>query len=379
MSAGGGGTRAAVDRWEQALIWYATLGGADDERLTNSLYAEWQEWYVDAENRRIFDSMSRLLSDRKFYRERRQPRESDLEEDQYDPSVSIAEWLRVRALHENRKRRSPVINRWWWSRGVALSVLAVFCLMLMLRRVSNGEPSSRAVYQTTIGGMENVELSDGSRIILGGRTVISVAYEARRRSVDLIQGQAWFMVAHNVQRPFVVSAGDGTITAVGTAFLVTRNTDRVVVAVTEGTVEVSAQRTTSRSPGLVQGADRPLLSPIRVSRGEELAFGDDGVLSPVRPADAHAAIGWTQGWLTFDDQSLRYVIETINRYSPRHIVVNAPADGLRFSGIVFENQIEEWLQSLEAIFPVVVEEHRTVVLIKMRPSTPHPQPHKAQP
>jgi ferric-dicitrate binding protein FerR (iron transport regulator) len=76
------------------------------------------------------------------------------------------------------------------------------------------------------------------------------------------------------------------------------------------------------------------------------------------------------GRLTFDDRPLHYVIETLDRYSPHHIAVSPSAGALRFSGIVFDNKIDDWLQSLEAIFPVTVEDTGGDIRIQMRPSIP---------
>src|SRR6185437_11953300 len=233
-------------------------------------------------------------------------------------------------------------------------------------------------YQTPIGRIREVHLRDGSSITLGGETKVVVTFSAQRRSVSLVEGQAWFKVAHNPHWPFVVAAGDGTITAVGTAFLVTRYSDRVLVAVTEGTVEVAAR---SRDP-IVHNAYQPaevspVLTQIRIGRGEELALRDNGALIRVGPVDTRAATAWMQGQLTFDNQPLRYVIDTIDRYSSRHIVVSPAAGDLRFSGIVFDNEIASWLRSLEAVFPVVVQEHGANVRIEIRSSMP--TKHKAEP
>jgi transmembrane sensor len=375
VSEGGEEGSMGIDRWAEALTWHTTLREADEKELTHAVGRQWQDWYADAENRRAFDNVSRLLDDRPLYRNQRRRTKAELEEDQYDLSVPIAEWRRARATREIRRERSSV-GKWWWLSGGAIAVATLAAIAVLftswpLRFGSGGRPASPVVYQTDVGGLKDVYLNDGSSITLGGRTKVSVAFSAQRRSVSLIEGQAWFKVAHKPHWPFVVAAGDGTITDVGTAFMVTRESDRVVVTVTEGAVEVSARRpvwSVLRLDRLF--APKPVLTPIRVSRGEELAFGDNGALSAVKPTDTHAATAWTHGRLTFDDQPLRYVIETVDRYSSRHIVVSPSAGALRFSGIVFDDEIEDWLQSLQAIFPVTVEEQGADVRIHMRNPTP---------
>jgi len=267
----------------------------------------------------------------------------------------------------------------WWGCTVGLAAVAILVLFLAspLRLALYGGFGARTVYQTGIAGLRQVHLQDGSSITLGGKTQLYVTFSAQRRAVKLIAGQAWFHIAHDQHRPFVVIAGDATITDVGTAFCVTRDTDRVVVAVTEGVVEVSA-----RPPPLVPQnvsqravAEFPL-APMRVSQGEKLTLGNGDAPSLISAADIHAATAWMHGRLIFNDESLRDVVETVDRYSTRQIAVSPSAGNLRFTGIVSNNEIEDWLQSLEVIFPVSVDEKGANIRIQMRASTV--PPHKQQ-
>lgn len=360
------------DRWAEALTWYLALRETDRTHLTLALRREWQVWSADVDNRRIFDDTRRLLADRGHYRERPRPGKAELEEDQYDLSMPIAEWRKAQSQSQrHRPRPSAGTRRWWLCGGVGVAAIAVLLVIWPLRSVSGGGGAGAAIYETNVGGIKDVQLRDGSSVILGGQTNLAVAFSARQRSVRLIAGEAWFKVAHNRNWPFVVAAGDGTITAVGTAFLITRQSDRVIVTVTDGTVEVSARPPVWPPLRLVQRFSmRSALLTVPVSRGEQLAFGDNGSLRPVRPADTRAATAWTHGRLTFDDQPLRYVVETINRYSSRHIIVDPSVGALRFSGIVVDNAIEDWLKSLEVIFPVTESERGGSVHIQLGDSTP---------
>lgn len=368
------GRRTSEERWAEALTWYFHLRHAKERDLGDAIGRRWERWYSDIENRRVFDNVSRLHAERDLYRTPSRPTEAELTEDKYDLSVPIAEW-RARSTLRKSKRNHITSRRWIWSLSAGLGVAAIAALFFLwpLYPAFRGEPKGAVIYQTGLGSLKEVHLPDGSAIILGGETKVSVAFSALHRSVNLVEGQVWFKVAHDRHWPFVVAAGDGTITAVGTAFLVTRQSDRVVVTVTEGTVEVSALQTL-RHARISERQGSSTLSPtlVRLGRDEELAFSDDGTLSRIEPTDAHAATSWTHGRLTFDDQPLRYVIETIDRYSSRHIVVSNSAGALRFSGIVLNDQVDDWLKSLTAIFPVIVDESGPDVRIQMRtpPSIP---------
>lgn len=351
------------DRWSQALSWHEMLRNADEKELANSVGRDWQHWYADAKNRRIFDSISRLLAGRDEYRKRRRRRRAELQNDSYDLSVPIAEW---------RSKQGASCGSWlWWLFG-GITVAAIGVLIILWpRSYGYAGNASRVVYQTKVGRLKDVTLPDGSNIILGGRTELSVIFSRQRRAIRVLDGQAWFKVTHDPHRPFIVTAGDGTITDIGTEFLVTRDSDRVVVTVTEGTVEVYAPPPIR--PKLKRGGRRdPIigLAPVRVGRGEQLAFTDAGTLGPLKQTDPHAATAWINGRLVFDNQPLRYVIDTVNRYSSRRIIISSSAGALRFSGVIFDNGIADWLQSLKAVFPLTVEDRQADVLIQMRSSLP---------
>ena len=361
------------DRWAEALAWHSKLRLADTKGLNGTAICAWQDWYADAQNRRTFDDLSRLLAERALYGKRPRCSETELNQDEYDLSVPIAEWVSAHRSSDSSERHVSVGTWVWLSSALAIAATLALVVISPLRFTLIGHRAP-SLYQTAVGGLQEVRLEDGSRITLGGQTRMLVAFSAERRSVNLIEGQAWFRVAHDARRPFTVTAGDGVIKDVGTAFLVTRESDRVIVTVTEGIVEVSAQ------PGMPSGSNpmfsaKPILSPIQIGHGEEIALSDGGALGGIKAADSRAAIAWIHGRLTFDDEPLRYVIETVDRYSSHPIVVSRDAGALRFSGIVFDNEIDDWLQSLKEIFPVSIESRGTAVRIKMRsaPSANRPQ------
>lgn len=365
----------SADRWAEALTWYEILHEMEQKDVTQALAREWPRWYADAENQRIFIAVSRLVGNPTLYRRRHRHSRAELEADPYDPSVPIAEWRRRHSPRLMRKECALVGSRTRRpSGGFAVGSVALIAtlVILWLPRFGSAERSlsSPAVYQTNVAELRTVHLRDGSTIILGARTELSVAFSGRRRSVELAYGQAWFKVAHHPNWPFVVAAGDGTIADVGTAFVVTRENHRVVVTVTDGTVEVSTQKARRGSRTIGQGATAAWgLTPILVTEGEKLAYSDRGAPSLVTHADLHAVTTWTQGRLTFDNESLQDVVAAVDRYSSRRITISRKAGSLRFSGIVLPEEINDWLHGLEKIFPVRVEQRGAAVCIDVRTLT----------
>src|SRR3546814_18218296 len=103
------------------------------------------------------------------------------------------------------------------------------------------------MYANGPGGVEVVRLDDGSRAWLDANTELHVGYRWWRRNVDVVRGQASFDVAHDAQRPFIVTAGGGIVQARGPRFNVNLMSDGFVVTLMQGKVDVASHMTDSRT------------------------------------------------------------------------------------------------------------------------------------
>jgi transmembrane sensor len=175
---------------------------------------------------------------------------------------------------------------------------------------------------------------------------IEVDFTDERREVRLFQGQALFEVAKDARRPFVVSAGDRFVTALGTAFDVRIDAGRIDVVVIEGRVAVDPVKRT----GL--GRFIPALARQEVHPGEELtSFGDRP--ASVAAADVERITSWRRGQVTFRDDTIAAAVAEMNRYSPRPIIVTDPRVGnLRISGVFGLIRPENFVAAIVAHYPV---------------------------
>lgn len=364
------------DRWFEALEWHATLSEGNEVVLTLETLRAWQQWILVADNRRVFDHVSRLISDcRGLSRVPLRPDKATAN-DGYDGTIPVTEWRTAQKRKKGNKRNSSA--RWAWRTLYKTSLLAATALLAAVLLV---RPSwlggivgihSPLTYRTPVGTLEKVILRDGSTITLGGGTRLSVHYTAHRRSIQLFHGEAWFKDKDFKHWPFVVTAGDGTITALGTAFVVNRDVDRVVVMVTSGIVEVhAAAHVANPQPIGLTRVPKPVLQSIRLHPNQEIIYSDDGTVGRVLQTSLNDATGWTRGHLVFDDVPLRYVIDNVDRYWSRRILVSPRAGELHFSGLIYENQIKGWLDGLRRIFPLAVSVHASHICVHLRrPASP---------
>ena len=196
-----------------------------------------------------------------------------------------------------------------------LPLAAGVLLVMVLGAVGYLWPFGGASFRTAVGAMVAVPMSDGSKVTLNTDSQIRIAVTATQRRVNLGRGEAFFEVAQDPSRPFIVVVGDCRIVALGTKFSVWREASEVRVAVTEGRVRVE------RSDG--EARDEP---SAEVAAGSVAHAGDAGVLvQQKRLSEVEEDLSWRRGFLFFHDVPLTEAVAEFNRYNREKIVFGSPA------------------------------------------------------
>lgn len=205
-------------------------------------------------------------------------------------------------------------------------------------------PSSGPDYKTPVGGTASVPVADGSQVILNTDSAIRVSLSNTERRVQLDQGEAYFEVAKDPARAFVVSAGNKRIVAVGTKFSVRRLGDDVRVSVTEGKVRIEEE------PFLAGARESMSL----VAAGNVANTREGSVLVQHESlAEVEESLSWRNGYLTFREDTLRDAVAEFNRYNSRKIIIEDPAVGdIRLSGKFRTHEYEAFVRLLEGGFPI---------------------------
>ncbi len=194
-------------------------------------------------------------------------------------------------------------------------------------------------YSTAVGGQRLEVLADGSRVRLNTDTSLRVAFTEGERRVVLEHGQAFFDVAHDASRPFVVVADGARVRALGTRFDVRHDGPGVRVTLLQGRVEVRAR----------DGA-AAVLAP-----GQAVVADGRGVSRPAL-ADAGAVASWTSGRITFAGVPLRDAVAEVNRYSDRKVVLTAPeaVAGELVSGQFVAGDIDSFVAGARSLYGLKV-------------------------
>jgi transmembrane sensor len=175
-------------------------------------------------------------------------------------------------------------------------------------------PTTHARLATSKGEMKRIALADTSVASINSGSQLEVKLTTKKRQITLVKGEAWFEVAKDKTKPFVVEAGEVQVRAVGTAFGVRRFQNGVEVLVTDGTVEVTS------------GGARA-----RLSAGQRsfIAYQTAQINVAQQPQEVQRKLAWRDGMLIFTRQTLSEAVADFNRYSVKKILIMDPSLGNR--------------------------------------------------
>lgn len=242
------------------------------------------------------------------------------------------EWMRpslyeslVGRLHliVQKLTKQPSQPRYRWSAlgGLAAVTTVAFALVLLNSNDLDGPTVSFVEIglppvETQIAEVKDLTLPDGSIITIGAASSVSVAYTENERRVILKDGEAFFDVKKDKDRPFIVVAQNTLVRVLGTKFNVSLGADVIDVAVSEGRVEVirpDAGRTQIRESDVKHV----------LTAGQKVSTPKRGRVEPVQTIKVEDVASWRRGELVWADTQLRDIVADLNRYSEDGIELRA--------------------------------------------------------
>jgi len=200
--------------------------------------------------------------------------------------------------------------------------------------------------ESSLGEIRHIPLEDGSHITLNTDSALTVEFGATRRLVRLLRGEAYFEVAKNLERPFIVMGPFVQVRTVGTAYNVRLSDARTMkVDVTSGRVALESppsplmQSLQAMTGGWPAATDD--LSPVYMDAGHRATISlteasDKMLISIETVADETLAraLAWREGQLAFEGESLAEAAAEFARYSPRRLLITDPElAGRHISGL----------------------------------------------
>ncbi|WP_184644295.1 FecR domain-containing protein [Xanthomonas sp. 3307] len=210
-----------------------------------------------------------------------------------------------------RAARTRAAPRW------RLAAAAAVCAVAVL--IGWNWPTSQT-YRTALGEQRSVQLADGSTVRLNAQTQVRATLTPWSRTLQLLRGQASFVVAAD-RRPLQVQAGGLRVEDIGTTFDIALHQDQARIEVSAGRVHVWRQ----------DQPQQPMLADLGAGQSARIDTADGRVeLGNEDVATMHA---WWQRRIVFRDEPLANVAEDFNRLNRTRLLIDdADAGAMRLTG-----------------------------------------------
>jgi transmembrane sensor len=327
------------DIQEQASLWVSRM----DRGLSKDEEKQFQEWMKQSDfHRNSIFSLAALWDD-----------------------LSVLNELSALFPLENTSTRK---NN--YSIKYALAASVVFVMLFASSFYFSGTPFSAIdndqqfvelkTLKTDVGQQTRFTLTDGSRIKLNTNTLVQVSYSKKQRLLTLVRGEARFDVAKDKSRPFIVTAGEKSFTALGTIFNVQKDTDKEMeLVVTEGRVLVT------KSNELLDNISKTLTTlPEEKLPGLLVVSGEKSIITEsIKPAAEKTSfeqiqreLAWQQGMLVFNGKPLDQALIEVSRYTTAEFEISSPELAkIKVAGYFKANDIDGLLKSLNSNFNINFE------------------------
>lgn len=243
-------------------------------------------------------------------------------------------------LAPSQETELPVIpvRRYRWKRIAVAAIITGLAFAGYWYMPGSNTPSSNhslVEKHNARGTKSRIELSDGSKIWLNADSKIQypAVFAGDTREVYL-NGEAFFDVAKNPSKPFIIHLANGTVRVLGTSFNVRAYDNEKVVETSVATGKVAfIPKYQKRS----EKQDTLFITPnnkVRYSLEEDQAN--------VVPTAAAEDKAWTEGRLIFKGQTLEEIAIELERYFGKKVrFVDEETKGYRLTGTFQDNSLDE--------------------------------------
>ncbi|KAB2846121.1 MAG: FecR family protein [Melioribacteraceae bacterium] len=201
------------------------------------------------------------------------------------------------------------------------------------------------------GEIRKIRLDDGTVVTLNSESELRIPEDffLKERNVSLT-GEAYFEVAHDSKKPFIVSTEMATIKVIGTKFNVTawQENDEVTVAVSEGKVFFGSE----------SGGDAVFINQGEIST----AFKDTPPIVPVKVDVQKYYLSWLSDELNFYNASFKNIIHRLeNKYGINISVNDASILTKQLTANFKDESLEEILYTISLALDLKFSEEKNSI------------------
>jgi transmembrane sensor len=344
--------KLSADLVAEAAAWIAILHGPNRTTTTEKGFSQWLK--ASPDNARAFDEATAI----------------------WEESGNLARPARrfYSLTHEEGAEGH------WTLRALVLATASVAALVVAGAFLYFRD----AGIATDVGEQRMITLEDGTHVLMNTATRIVVSFDKHARKVELKKGEALFEVAKRPDWPFIVSAADRKIRAVGTEFVVRRDDQRLAVTLVEGRITVSPSGTDQfidptgaarRSGNVAQTPPSSTLArdaiqqAFNLTPGQRLTF-EAGWPAKLDQPELDKTLAWQRREVALDNTPLSDAVAEMNRYSVVPLVIErSEAQNIRITGLFRAGDSASLARAVSEAYQLGVVEQRDKITIT---GVPHP-------
>lgn len=274
--------------------------------------------------------------------------------------TALASWRPEHSEEPNPDLLAPSRRKIHWLAPTMLATAAAIALAVGWWKVTPATPTAAPIADTEL---KRRILEDGSSVELNHGASVTTSFNATERRATLLSGEAYFTIAKNLTRPFIVRVGGVDVRAVGTAFSVRLDQAAVEVLVTEGRVGVervgaSAGQRPAADPSLVAAGQRATVS---------LTRAEPPRIVPVSPQAIAQQLNWQPTLLDFSSAPLAAAVAEFNRRNRvQFILADEELASLPVVASIRSDNVEGFAKFLAAAPGVEIERRGATEIVVRR-------------
>ena len=330
----------------ELLSKYLAGNLSDDEKL---FVDNWKNESTD--NQALFDDYTRIWT----YSASNVPKLSvNVDEGWEALNRKIAEIEKL-SIDFNDDRRISAKRILRYAMRVAAVLVIAIGLLFVINRIANQAPANVAYVAAEIN-TEPLILDDGSEVLLNKGAEINYpeTFSEENRAI-IFCGEAFFNIAKNANKPFIIDAGEVRIEVLGTSFnlVSSPDCDKIVLYLESGKVRFSS----------VNPKDGTIREQLILMPGQKGVYNKASGMITKSQFENKNHMAWKTGILEFEKTPLNEVMRSIEQTYKINVVSDKSLENLSLTAR-FDNETPESIfKSIQTIFGIEYEIDGDTVLL----------------
>ena len=224
---------------------------------------------------------------------------------------------------------------------IAAAIIVFVLASAVVYLLNIGQNSSNQIAQNPKGKKSVIYLEDGTKVWLNADSKISYSssFEGKKERVVELEGEAFFDVAEDKTKPFIVKTTDLQVRVLGTAFNVRsfREEKKIETTLLRGRVEVNRNKKSSAAGTVI------------LEKNQQAVFSKDSDVISVLAVKPYDIATWKDGVMVFDNTPFSEMTISLERWYGVEIKLkDESSKNCRFSTTFHNEPITKVLELLKA-------------------------------